>query len=306
MHLRFNVVGHKMRKAVIFGVGGQTGHYLAELLRQREVMVVGVGRHSGDELADVSAFGPVHEIIRDQRPDMVFHLAARSTTRHEALFDNHQAIAGGTWNILEAVRRAAPEARVFITGSGVQFVNQGRPIDEETAFAPSCPYAVSRIASVYTARYYRSLNLRIYVGYLFHHESPLRPSTHVSQIVAQAAAAIASGKQKYLELGDLSVAKEWTFARDTAAAMITLIHQDAVHEAVIGSGEAYSIEQWVAACFAAVDLDWRTVVRTIPGFIAEYPRLVSNPARIFQMGWRPVVSMPELATMMVGRAMQRS
>ena len=291
-----------MPRAVIFGVGGQTGHYVAALLRRRGMAVVGVDRHSSERPADVADFAAVYDIIRAADPQLVLHLAAQSTTRHEALFENQQTIVGGTWNVLEAVRRAAPAARVFIAGSGVQFANQGQPIDENTPFAPSSPYAVARISSVYAARYYRTLKINAYVGYLFHHESPLRPARHVSQMVARAAAAIAAGKEQFLKIGDLSVAKEWTFAGDMAQAIVTLLDQSELFEAVLGSGEAYTIAEWTAACFAAVGIDWKTHVCSVPGFVAEYRRLVSNPARMFSLGWRAQMAMPELAQLMVRSA----
>ncbi len=288
-----------MAKAIIFGVGGQTGHYLAQLLRDGGLTVIGAGRKTGEVRLDVADFSAVRALVEDHRPDFLFHLAANSTTRHDALFENHATIAGGTLHVLEAARMYVPEARVFITGSGVQFMNRGLPIHEATPFDPVSPYAVSRIASVYAARYYRSLKIRTYVGYLFHHESPLRSPRHVSQMVASGVAAIAAGTQKVIEIGDLAVAKEWTFAGDTAAAIYALVNQDTVHEAVIGSGIGLTIEEWVAACFACIGRDWRSYVRAIPGFRAEYPRLVSDPQRLRELGWRPRVSFEQLAEMMV-------
>ena len=204
-----------------------------------------------------------------------------------------------TLNVLEAAHRHVPSARIFITGSGVQFANTGKPIDENTPFDASSQYAVARIHSVYAARYYRRIGLATYVGYLFHHESPHRPLAHVSQRVARAACAIANRTQTKLELGDLSVSKEWTFAGDVAEGIATLLEQDKVFEAVIGSGEAYTIEQWVETCFSAVGLDWRCHVSIIPDFVSEYKLLVSNPQRIFGLGWKPKIGFVELAKSMI-------
>jgi GDPmannose 4,6-dehydratase len=288
-----------MAKAIIFGAGGQTGTYLAEVLDRRGYDVVKSARTNLAHAVDVADFAAVENLITAHRPDLIFHLAARSTTRHEALFENHDAIATGTLNVLEAARRHAPKSRVFITGSGVQFANIGKPINEESAFEPSSPYAVARIHSVYAARYYRRLGLATYVGYLFHHESPLRPPGHVSQKVVHAACAIASGKAAKLELGDLTVVKEWTFAGDVAEAIATLMAQNTVFEAVIGSGLGYSIEQWVETCFSIVNLDWRAYVHITPGFAAEYKLLLSNPLRVTGLGWKPKVTFVELARMMM-------
>jgi GDPmannose 4,6-dehydratase len=288
-----------MAKAIIFGASGQTGTYLGEVLDRRGYDVIKSSRTSSSCPVDIADFVGVEKLIATQRPDLIFHLAARSTTRHEALFDNHDAISTGTLNVLEAAKRHVLGARVFITGSGVQFVNLGKPINEETPFEASSPYAVARIHSVYAARYYRRLGLATYVGYLFHHESPLRPGPHVSQKVARAACAIASGKETSLELGDLTVTKEWTFAGDVAEGMVTLLQQDRVFEAVIGSGEGHTIEDWVETCFSAVGLDWYRYVSVIPGFLPEYKFLVSDPQRIRSLGWKPKTSFSELAKLMI-------
>jgi GDPmannose 4,6-dehydratase len=292
-----------MAKAIIFGAAGQTGTYLAEVLSSKGHSVVKSSRTGQVHSVDIADFKAVENLIAAQSPDLIFHLAARSTTRHQALFENHQAISTGTLNVLEAAQRHVPNARIFITGSGVQFVNGGQPINEETPFEASSPYAVARIHSVYAARYYRRLGLAAYVGYLFHHESPLRPLSHVSQKVAGAARAIASGKEIKLELGDLSVSKEWTYAGDVAEGIATLLGQDNVFETVIGSGEAHTIEQWVETCFQFLGLDWRRHVSIIPSFVPEYKLLVSNPQRIFDLGWKPKVSFFELARRMVEDAL---
>jgi GDPmannose 4,6-dehydratase len=288
-----------MPKAIIFGSSGQTGTYLSEVLRRQGHTAIKSSRRSPSHPIDIADFAAVEGLIATQKPDFIFHLAARSTTLREAVFDNHNAISTGSLNVLEAAQRHVPNARIFITGSGVQFVNHGKPIDENTLFEASSPYSVARIHSVYAARYYRRLGLRTYVGYLFHHESPLRPPTHISQKVARAARAIAQGAQTNLELGDLAVRKEWTFARDVAEGILTLIEQDNVFEAVIGSGEAYTIENWVEICFSAVGLDWRPYVSLIPGFVPEYKVLVSNPQRVFALGWKPKTTFVELAELMM-------
>jgi GDPmannose 4,6-dehydratase len=288
-----------MARAIIFGASGQTGTYLDEVLCRRGHSVIKSSRTSRLHSVDVGNFAEVENLIATQEPDLIFHLAARSTTAHHALFENHNAISTGTLNVLEAAQRHVPGTRIFITGSGVQFVNVGQPIDEETPFEASSTYSVARIHSVYAARYYRRRGLATYVGYLFHHESPLRPLNHVSQKVARAACAIASGKETKLELGDLTVSKEWTYAGDVAEGIATLLEQDNVFEAVIGSGEAYTIEQWVETCFAALGLDWRRHVILIPSFVPEYKLLVSNPQRIFGLGWKPKATFDELAKLMI-------
>jgi GDPmannose 4,6-dehydratase len=288
-----------MKKALVFGANGQDGPYLIESLRGRGIEAIGYSRSGAWARLDVGDRAAVDAAVAAERPDYVLQLAARSTTRHEALHENHVAISTGCLNVLEAVRTHAPAARVFIAGSGVQFRNSGQPIDEDTPFEASSAYAVARIHSAYAARYYRTLGLRTYVGYLFHHESPRRGPGHLSGVIAQAARRIAGGGGETLEIGDPTVVKEWTFAGDAMEAVVTLVSQDELTEAVIGSGEGHSVEEWLETCFARVGLAWREHVRVKPGFRAVYPRLVSRPARLLSLGWRPRVGFAELAAMMM-------
>lgn len=285
--------------ALIFGANGQDGHYLAAALRARGDEVVGVSRSGAWRQGDVADRPQVEALIQSVKPDRIFHLAANSTTRHEALFENHQTISTGTLNILETARRFCPQARIFIAGSAVQFRNTGAPIDESAPFEAASAYAVARIQSVYAARYFRGLGLRCYVGYLFHHDSPMRGPRHVAQLVAQAAQRAGRGEPAALELADVKVAKEWTFAGDVVEAMLTLTGQDQVFEVVIGSGETHTIEEWADRCFRAVGLDWREHVRVSGAAPPEYRRLVSNPARLRALGWAPRVGFDELARLMV-------
>jgi GDPmannose 4,6-dehydratase len=286
-------------KALIFGANGQDGHYLTELCLKKNIEPIGVSRTGPWIRGDVSSFEFVKNCIENHRPQYIFHIAANSTTRHDALFENHTTISTGTLNILEAAYKLSLPARIFITGSGVQFENNGTPISENTPFKANNPYSISRIHATYAARYYRDLGIKVYVGYLFHHESPLRKPHHVSQRVALAAKRIHSGSTETLQIGDLLVEKEWTFAGDIASAMFKLIEQDQVFEAVIGSGITHSIQQWIEACFSLLRLDWRRHVKQLSNFSPEYPILASDPKVMYGLGWRPSVGFRELARMMI-------
>lgn len=297
-------------KAIIFGASGQDGFYLAELLKRQGVEVIGTSRTAAtmataaaaaDLVGDVSDWPFVENLIRTHQPDFVFHLAASSTTRHEALFDNHAAIATGTINILEAVYRHCPRrsSKVFLSGSAMQFENDGTGIDENTPFAALSPYAVSRIHSVYAGRYYRSLGLKVYVGYFFNHDSAFRTDEHINQKIALAAQKIASGSDEKLEIGDITVEKEFNFAGDVMDAVWLLVSQDEVFEAVIGSGKTHTIEEWLDLCFGSVNLNWRNCVTIKESFASEYRVLVSNPTLIKSLGWRPKVNINDLAKMMM-------
>lgn len=288
-------------KAIIFGVNGQDGYYLQEVCKSHNVEVFGVSRSTGNWLqGNVADKNFVRDLIHKTQPDYVFHLAAASTTRHHALYDNHDAIASGTIHILEAVKDFVPHCRVFITGSGVQFVNNLEPIKETDPFEASSPYSMARIYSVYAARYYRKLGIKAYVGYLFHHESPMRKGDHLSKIITNAVKEIVAGKRNLLTIGDSSVKKEWAFAGDIAAGIFALVNQDEVYEANISTGIAYSVEDWLRECFAYVGLHWNDFVFSPDEkFIPEYPLLVSDNAKILSLGWKPDVDFKQLVKLMM-------
>mgnify|MGYP001579832203 FL=1 len=284
--------------ALISGVNGQDGYYLTELCKKNGIEPIGISR-SGDHKGDVSDLETVSHRIKTLKPAYIFHMAANSTTKYDALFENHEAISTGTLNILHSVKKYSPEAKVFITGSGVQFQNTGQPISESTPFEAANPYAIARIQSVYAARYYRTQGIKVYVGYLFHHESPLRKQNHVSQIIAQAVKRIRDGSREKIELGDVTAQKEWTFAGDTVQGMWTLMQQQQIFEAVIGSGETFTIQQWVEQCFGIINKDWRDYIQIKNNFVPEYKCLASNPRLIKSLGWSPKITFNGLAQMMV-------
>jgi GDPmannose 4,6-dehydratase len=286
-------------KALIFGANGQDGFYLRQLLERENVEAVCVSRSGDGMIGDVADWNFVDDVIKTHTPEFIFHLAANSTTRHDALFDNHAAISTGTINILEAAYRHSRHSKVFLSGSAMQFENTGTPIDESTPFAPLSPYAVSRIQSVYAGRYFRSLGLKVYVGYFFNHDSPRRTVDHINQRIATTAKNISKGIDEQIEIGDVTVKKEFNYAGDIVEAVWLLVNQDKVFEAVIGSGEAHSIEEWLELCFASVNKNWRDHVCIREDFTPEYKILVSNPALIKSLGWHSKVDIQSLARIMM-------
>jgi GDPmannose 4,6-dehydratase len=286
-------------KALIFGVNGQDGYYLSQLLQKNNLEVIGVSRKNASIIADVSDFETVSSLIKNYTPDYIFHLAANSTTRHNNLFENHETISTGTLNILESAKEFSPNSKVFISGSGLQFKNGGNPIKEDDEFEARDPYSVSRIQSVYAARYYRRLNLRTYVGYFFNHESPMRTERHMSKKIAEAAKRIGQGSNEKIEIGDVTVVKEWTYANDVVKGILKFVEQDEMFEVNIGSGVGYSIAEWLSLCFNAINKNWTKHVRMQKGFIADYEKLICEPSKIFSLGWKPEVSIEELAKMMM-------
>ncbi len=284
---------------VIFGAAGQDSFYLTQLLQQQGCEVIAVSR-SGDFLhTDITDHAQVFELIKTHQPAYIFHFAANSTTRHETLFENHASISTGTLNILEAVKNSSPHTKVFISGSGLQFKNEGRPIKETDPFEARDAYSVSRIQSVYAARYYRSLGIKAYVGYFFNHDSPQRTERHMCKKISDAAKRIAKGSDEKLLIGDTSTIKEWTFAGDVVKAVLMLLQQDTIFEANIGSGKGYSIEDWLQECFSFIGKDWRDYVVKDENFKPAYQHLVSDPSLIFSLGWEPEISFHELAKMLM-------
>jgi GDPmannose 4,6-dehydratase len=288
-------------KSIIFGVNGQDGYYLTNLLALNGIDVIGVSRGVGNWIkGDVTDLALVEALISTQQPDYVFHFAAHSTTRHSALFANHQAISTGTLNILESVKLHCAKARVFLSGSAMQFENRGLPISEKTPFDAKSPYAVARIQSTYAGRYYRqAFSLNVYLGYLFNHDSPMRTEQHVNKKITAAINRIANGSNEKLELGNLEVRKEFNYAGDVVEAIWRLVNQDAVFEAVIGSGDSHSIREWTEYCFAKVNKNWADFVEVRKDFVPEYQALVSNPVLIKSLGWEPKVTFCQLADMML-------
>lgn len=285
--------------AIIWGAAGQDGYYLTSLLEQQGIKVIGISR-SGDFIkADLTSFEEVSNIVKTHKPDYIFHLAANSTTRHFAWKENHDTISTGSAHILEAVKEFAPNCKVFLSGSGLQFINEGNRIKEEDPFEASSIYSVNRIHTVYLARYYRSLRIKVYVGYFFHHDSPLRSERHINKKVISTAKRIAEGSKEKLELGDLTVQKEFGFAGDIVKGIYTLVNQDNVFEATIGTGVAHSIEEWVKISFDLYSLDWKEHTEQASGFTPDFKILVSDPSTIFSLGWGPTVDIEQLAKLMM-------
>lgn len=287
-----------MRKALIWGIEGQDGYYLSGLLNQEGIEVIGIGRGKTTLQVDITDYSKVAALVKEHQPHYIFHFAANSTTQHSAWKENHETICTGSLNILEAVKQFSPHTKVFLSGSGLQFRNEGKPIKESDPFEATSIYAVSRIHTAYAARYYRRLGLKIYMGYFFNHDSPRRSERHINKKIILAARRIAEGSPEKLIIGDLSVRKEFGYAGDIVKAVWTFVQQDILMEAVIGTGQAYSIEEWVNICFAQYGLNWKDHVVQTGDFIPEYKVLVSEPTTIFSLGWRPEVSIEDLTKLM--------
>lgn len=288
-----------MNKIVIFGANGQDGFYLQKKYELEGSNVLGVSRSGNHLNGDVASFSFVEKLIREYKPDIVFHLAANSTTNHSALIENNRTIGNGSLNVLEAVYRHQPDCKIFLVGSGLQFQNIGYPVHETDQFDPSSPYSVERIYSVYLARYYRTLGMKVYIGYLFHHESPFRKPYHISQQIVQLVKQIESTQNGTIELYDISVKKEWGFAEDIAEGMMVLVGQEKLFEAVIGTGKAHSIMDWLKICFSYVNKNWEDYVVQKRVEESPFEILVSNPSSMKLLGWEAKTDIEELASIMI-------
>lgn len=287
-------------KALVFGINGQDGYYLNALLNQINIEVIGISRHNSNwVVGDVADRLFVERIIQSIKPEYIFHLAANSMTRHDVLFENHETISTGTLNILESVYKHSKYSKIFISGSALQFVNKSIPISENDQFEARDAYSVSRIQSVFAARYFRSLDLQIYIGYFFHHDSPQRSEKHLSMRIAKAVSRIKDGSKEILEIGNLMVAKEFNFAGDFMRAIWILMNQNSVFESVIGSGNAISIQEWIEICFNLIGKDWKEYIRIADNYKPDFQRLVSDPHTIFSLGWQPEMNIQMLAKEMI-------
>jgi GDPmannose 4,6-dehydratase len=290
-------------KAIIFGANGQDGFYLQSLLQQQGIEVIGISRNGNYLKADITKLDEMQLLVKDHQPVFIFHLAANSTTRHDVMFENHQTISTGTLNILEAVRLHSPQTKVFISGSGLQFVNRGQPIKELDPFEARDAYSVSRIQSVYAARYFRNKHsIQTYVGYFFNHDSPRRSERHIAQKIVKAVKRISSGSDERLVIGDINTIKEWTFAGDVVDAIWCLVNQDTVFEANLSSGIGYSIADFLEVCFSLEGKNWKDHVDIEKGFEAEYKQLVSDSSVIQSLGWQSKTSLKQLAQLMLQQA----
>lgn len=236
----------------------------------------------------------VHDLVETIHPEYIFHFAAKSSVDQKFARENHDLFSNGTLNILEAVKQHSPECRVFLAGSAYQFENRGNSIKETDPWETRSVYCAARGYSNLLARAYRHMGLNVYFGYFFHHDSPRRHPRHISQRIATAAR-----EEKKVEIGNADVVKEWTYAGDTVEAVWSLVNQDKIWEANIGTGIGHSIVDFAQACYAVKGLDYRNFILPRADFEPEYSRCTCDPERIFSTGWLPRHGLVQLAEKMV-------
>lgn len=312
-----------MSRALICGVGGQDGGYLAKSLLEKGYDVIGTSR---DAMATsfsnlvrlgiyervrtvsmaISDFHSVLTTIKSAAPDEIYNLAGQSSVglSFDQPVETMESIVTGTLNLLEAIRFVERPIRFYSAGSSECFGNTAdRPANEETPFRPRSPYAVAKSAAHgLVVNYREAYGLFACTGILFNHESPLRPYRFVTRKIVSAACRIAKGSKEQLELGRLDIVRDWGWAPEYVEAMWRILQQKEADDFIIATGEANSLEEFVKCAFACLGLDWRDHV--VPNSALLRPTDLfwsqgcsAKAERV--LGWRASSRMREVVRMMV-------
>ena len=319
--------GFILKKALITGITGQDGSYLAELLLIKGYEVHGVIRRAStfnteriDHLyldphnpearmflhyGDLSDGSRLSTLLAQIQPDEIYNLAAQSHVR--VSFDEPEYTGDttglGTTRLLEAMRQSSPTARFYQASSSEMFGAATPPQSEETAFYPRSPYGVAKVYSYWMTKNYReAYGLHLTNGILFNHESPRRGETFVTRKITRAVARIVRGEQKELFLGNLDARRDWGYAPDYVVAMWKMLQQPTSDDYVLATGTDLSVKDFVELSFKHVNLDWEKFVRFDEKYLrpTEVDSLVGNATKAQKaLDWKAGVSPQELASIMV-------
>ncbi len=315
------------KKALITGITGQDGSYLAEFLLSKNYEVHGIVRRSSsvnrtriDHLhrdphlpttrlflhyGDLADSGQLTEIIYNIKPNEIYNLASQSHVRVSFDLSEYTGdITGlGTTRILEAVRRSGNKARFYQASSSEMFGDAPAPQSETTPFQPRSPYAVAKVYAYWMVRNYREgYDLFASNGILFNHESPRRGENFVTRKITQTIALILANKAKKLYVGNLDAKRDWGYAPEYVEAMWLMLQQKTPDDYVIGTGETHSVDEFVTQAFDYVGLDRRKYIEIDPRFFrpTEVPELRADPAKArAKLRWSPKVGFGELVKIMV-------
>jgi GDPmannose 4,6-dehydratase len=311
------------KKALIFGVSGQDGSYLAQLLLGKgSYQVFGASRD-----AQVASFNNLTRLgIRDRivldsvslidfrsvlqalmkiQPDEVYNLAGQSSVglSFQQPVETLESIAQGTLNLLEAIRFTGRPIRLYNAGSSECFGDTDDPADENTPFRPRSPYAVAKAAAFWeVANYREAYGLYACSGMLFNHESPLRPERFVTRKIVAAACRIAAGNQGQLQLGNISIQRDWGWAPEYVDAMWLMLQQEKPQDYVIATGESHSLAEFVETAFSCAGLDSEKYVVSDPALLRPADITVgkADPSRAREhLGWQARYRMRDVVRMMV-------
>ena len=316
-----------MKKALITGVTGQDGSYLAELLLSKGYEVHGLIRRSSsfntqrlDDIyrdphetgvrflmhyGDLSDSGSLINLIRNLEPDEIYHLGAQSHVKVSFDIPEYTAdtTAMGAIRILEAIRASGVQTRFYQASSSEMFGAAPPPQNEATPFYPRSPYGVSKVFAYWaTVNYREAYGMYACNGILFNHESVRRGETFVTRKITRAVARIKAGLQDKLYLGNLEARRDWGFAPEYVEAMWRMLQQDDPEDFVIATGEAHSVQEFVELAFERADLDWRSHVEMDPRYLrpAEVDDLRGDASKAEELlGWRSGTRFDQLVTLMV-------
>ena len=321
-----------MKKALITGITGQDGSYLAEFLLSKCYVVHGLIRRSSTfnteridhiyvdphdsevrlflHYGDLNDGGQLSNIIYNIQPDEIYHLGAQSHVR--VSFDMPEytgdITALGTTRLLEAIRRSGINTRFYQASSSEMFGDAPAPQSEETPFRPRSPYAVSKVYAYWMVRNYRE-GYKMFAcnGILFNHESPRRGETFVTRKITRAIARIKAGLQEKLYLGNLEAKRDWGFVPEYVEAMWLMLQQDKPEDYVIGTGESHSVREFLEEAFSYAGLYWKDYVEIDPRYYrpTEVEFLLSDPSKARErLGWNPRVNFKDLIKIMVDADME--
>ncbi|HEY8270466.1 MAG TPA: GDP-mannose 4,6-dehydratase [Pseudobdellovibrionaceae bacterium] len=310
-----------MKRALITGITGQDGSYLAELLLSKGYKVYGLTRRSSTNITgridhilsqvellpgDLLDQSSLQAAVEEAKPDEVYNLAAQSfvqTSWNQPVLTS-EFTATGVTRVLEAIRHVNPKVRFYQASSSEMFGKvQAVPQVETTEFYPRSPYGVAKLYGHWiTINYRESYNMHATSGILFNHESPRRGIEFVTRKISYTVAMIRHGLQKELRLGNLEAKRDWGFAGDYVEAMWLMLQQDRPADYVVSTNEAHTVKEFVELAFERADLDWKRYVVIDEKFMrpAEVDLLIGDSTKAKrEMGWEPKTSFKQLVHMMV-------
>ena len=311
------------KKALIIGVSGQDGSFLANLLLEKGYQVIGTSRDASlssfsnlvrlgindrvvVESVSLNDFRSVIQVLKKHHPDEVYNLAGQSSVglSFEQPVETFESVGVAVLNLLEAIRFMGDPVRLYNASSSECFGNtEGHPASEKTLFHPRSPYAVAKAAAFWqVANYREAYGMFACSGLLFNHESSFRPERFVTRKIVNAACQIAADGHGKLKLGNLAVQRDWGWAPEYVKAMWAMLQQEEADDYVIATGQTNSLQDFVAAVFANVNLDWRDHVEYNPELKrpSEIDVSVANPTKAEKkLGWKASFFMRDVARMMV-------
>ncbi len=320
------------KRALITGITGQDGSYLAELLLSKGYEVHGLIRKASTfntsridhiytdphepstrlflHYGDLTNLEQISNLVYNLRPDEIYNLGAQSHVQVSFEMPEYtgEATALGVTRLLEAIHRSGVQARFYQASSSEMFGSTPPPQNERSPFAPRSPYGAAKVYGYWmTANYREGYSLFAANGILFNHESPRRGETFVTRKVTRAVARIKAGLQDALYLGNLAGRRDWGYAPEYVAAMWSILQQEKPDDFVIGTGDAHSVQEFVEEAFAYAGLDWRKYVKTDPRYFrpteVDFLQADASKAKV-KLGWQPKVTFKELVRIMVDADME--